>query len=115
MKFIPVNVPKLHRLEKKYINECISTNWISSGGYFVLEFEKKFSQIHSGINSLAVTSGTTAIHLALVSLGIGKGDEVIVPNKTWIATAHAVQILGAKTIIVDTEQGRPIIDVNLYA
>jgi len=109
---IPIYKPSLEGNEKKYLLECISDNWISSGGYFVLEFEKKFSQIHSGINSLAVTSGTTAIHLALVSLGIGKGDEVIVPNLTFAAVINAVLYTGARPIIVDVDKHKWTIDCN---
>jgi perosamine synthetase len=109
---IPIYKPTLEGNEKKYLLECVSDNWISSGGYFVLKFEKRFSQIHSGIKSLAVTSGTTAIHLALVSLGIGKGDEVIVPNLTFAAVINAVLYTGAKPIIVDVDRHKWTIDCN---
>lgn len=107
---IPIYKPNLEGNEKKYLLECISNNWISSGGYFVLRFEKKFSDIHSGIKSLAVSSGTTAIHLALVSLGIGKGDEVIVPNLTFAAVINAVLYTGATPVIVDVDKHKWTID-----
>lgn len=107
---IPIYKPNLEGNEKKYLLECISNNWISSGGYFVLRFEKKFSNIHSGIKSLAVSSGTTAIHLALVSLGIGKGDEVIVPNLTFAAVINAVLYTGATPVVVDVDKYKWTID-----
>ena len=87
---IPIYKPYLEGNEKRYLLNCITNNWISSGGNFVLNFEKQFSHIHSSKNALAVTSGTTAIHLALVSLGVGKGDEVIIPNLTFAAVINAV-------------------------
>ena len=88
-------------------NKCFSQGKVTK------EFEMALSEFLEVEHVVAVCNGSSAILIALMAAGILPGDEVIVPNKTWIATAHAVQILGAKTIIVDTEQGRPIIDVNL--
>ena len=95
-----------------YLLNCISNNWISSGGYYVLDFEKKFSKIFSKRKALAVTSGTTALHLALVSLGIGKDDEVIVPNLTFAAVINSVLYTNATPVIVDINKDKWTIDCN---
>ena len=82
--------PNLEGNELKYIVDCLETNWISSKGKYVNKFEEMFSSMHNDIYSLSVSSGTTALHLALVALGIGDGDEVIIPNVTFAACANAV-------------------------
>jgi perosamine synthetase len=101
---IPVCKPTLSGNEKKYVNQCLKTNWISSHGSFIEKFEKKFAQFCKTKYAVAVSNGTTAIHLALESLGIGQGDEVIIPNFTMIATANAVLYTGAKPIFVDAKK-----------
>ena len=83
-----------------------------SQGKVTEEFEGLLSSYLHVENVVAVSSGTSALTIALMSLGVGPGDEVILPNRTWIATAHAVHILGAKVVLVDVEDGRPIIDVS---
>ena len=70
--FIPVNVPKLYNPEKKNILECLKTNWISSEGKFVKEFEKEFSKFNSRKFGIAVSSGTAALEIALKSLNLKK-------------------------------------------
>ncbi len=101
---IPIYKPYLEGNEKNYLLNCVSNNWISSGGYYVLDFEKKFSNIFSNRRSLAVTSGTTALHLALASLGVGEGDEVIVPNLTFAAVINSVLHTKAKPVVVDVDK-----------
>jgi len=107
---IPIYKPYLQGNEKKYLLDCVTNNWISSVGSFVLKFENKFSKIHSNRKAVSVTSGTTALHLALVSLGVGKGDEVIVPNLTFAAVINAVLYTGAKPVIVDIDRYKWTID-----
>lgn len=102
-KDIPIARPFLKGNELKYVTECILGNWISSQGKYVVEFEKRFCEFCKTKYSLATSSGTVALHLALVSLGIGPGDEVIVPSFTFIATANAVTYTGAKPVFVDSE------------
>ena len=101
---IPVARPNMGGKEFEYVAECILTNWISSQGKFVKSFEAKMAQ-STGVKYAAATSnGTVALHLALEALGIGQGDEVIVPTLTFIATANAVSYTGAKPVFVDSEE-----------
>ena len=111
-KFIPVCTAYLSGNEKKYINDCIDTGWISSAGKYVTEFEKAFAKYCGCKYAVAVTSGTTALHLALASLGIKKGDEVIIPSFTMIACAFAVCYTGAKPVFIDIDEKTWNIDVS---
>ncbi|MGN0929694.1 MAG: DegT/DnrJ/EryC1/StrS family aminotransferase [Alphaproteobacteria bacterium] len=96
--------PSLTGNEKKYVNECLDTTWISSKGRFVSEFEDKFSK-YIGVNyGTAVCNGTVAIHLALVALGVGEGDEVIVPTFTYIASVNPIVQVGATPVFVDSDE-----------
>ena len=103
MNFIPVNEPLLNGNEKKYLCECINTGWISSEGPFVKEFEKKMSESIDRKYGVAVANGTAALEIAVQALGIGKGDEVIMPTFTIISCAMAVTKLGAIPILVDSD------------
>ncbi len=99
---IPVYQPSLYGNEKKYVNECLDSTWISSKGKFIGEFEKQFAA-YIGINYAAtVCNGTVAIHLALIALGIGPDDEVIVPTLTYIASVNAISYTGATPVFVDS-------------
>ena len=100
---IPVCTPTLLGNEKKYVLECLETNWISSRGRFVDEFETKFSRYCGMRFGITTNSGTTALHLALAAIGVGEGDEVIIPSFTMISTANAANYLGAKLALVDVE------------
>ena len=100
---IPVCEPTLGGNEKKYVTECLDTNWISSNGRFLEEFEEKFSKFCDTKYGVCCSNGTTALHLAVASLGIGKGDEVIVPDFSMIAIANAVLYTGALPVFVDSE------------
>lgn len=112
MKLIPVAEPVLTGRELKYVKECFDTNWISSLGGFILEFEKQFSSYCGTDYGITTSNGTTALHLALHTLGIGRDDEVLVPNLTFIAPANAVAYCGAKPILVDIEPDTWNIDPN---
>jgi perosamine synthetase len=101
---IPVYQPDLSGNEKKYVNECLDSSWISSRGSFVSKFEQCFAQ-RIGIDySVSVVNGTAALHLALMTLGIGPGDEVIVPTLTYIASVNAITYCNATPIFVDSLQ-----------
>ena len=101
--FIPVAAPTLGGNERAYVLECLDSTWISSSGRFLDAFEADFARFCGVSHAVAVNNGTTALHLALTALGIGPGDEVIVPNLTYIASANAVTYCGAKPVFVDCE------------
>lgn len=102
MDFIPVNEPLLNGNEKKYLCECIDTGWISSEGPFVKKFEQKMSATVGRKYGIAVSNGTAALEVAVQALGIGEGDEVIMPTFTIISCAMAVTKLGAVPVLVDS-------------
>jgi perosamine synthetase len=101
--FIPVAEPALVGNEKKYVNDCLDSSWISSNGKYIERFEKAFAEFCGVRYAIACANGTAALHAALVGLGIGAGDEVIVPTLTYIATANAVAYCGARPVFVDSE------------
>lgn len=103
MGFIPVNEPLLNGNEKKYLCECIDTGWISSEGPFVKEFEQKMSASVGRKYGIAVSNGTAALEVAAQALGIGQGDEVIMPTFTIISCAMAVTKLGGIPVLVDSD------------
>jgi dTDP-4-amino-4,6-dideoxygalactose transaminase/intein/homing endonuclease len=100
---IPVCEPKLSGKELEYVIDCIRSNWISSKGKYITEFEEKFSRYCGAKYGIATCNGTAALHLALASLGIGPGDEVLCPAFTMIATANSITYTGAKPVLVDSE------------
>ncbi len=106
------NVPVLDGNEKKYVLDCIDSNWISSEGKYVKEFEKFFAGYCNALYGVACSSGTSALHLALAALGIGAGDEVIVPCFTLIADANTIILTGAKPVFVDVDPGTWCIDAS---
>lgn len=98
---IPVNEPLLDGNEKQYLNECIETGWISSEGPFVKKFEEAFAARVDRKYGIAVTNGSMALDAAIVALGIGSGDEVILPTFTIISCAAAIVRAGAVPVVVD--------------
>lgn len=102
--FVPVNTPLLSGNEKKYLNECIDTGWISSEGEFIKKFEAEFSAYADRKFGIAVSNGSAALDVAVQALGIGKGDEVIMPTFTIISPALSVVRAGGVPVLVDTAQ-----------
>lgn len=100
---IPVNEPLLNGNEKKYLNECIDTGWISSEGSFIKKFEQGMADYVGRQYAVSVTNGTAALELAVVALGIGLGDEVIMPSFTIISCAQAVVKAGATPVLIDSD------------
>jgi len=97
-------MPEMHGNEKKYVNDCLDSTWISSRGKYVSAFEEHFAN-YLGINhATAVNNGTVAIHVALLALGIGPGDEVIVPTLTYIATVNPIKYVGATPVFAECEK-----------
>ena len=84
--------------------DCLDSNWISSKGDYVQKFEDSFKNYIGAKYSSTVVNGTCALHLALLALDIGPGDEVLLPSLTYIATANAIKYTGAKPIFIDSEK-----------
>jgi perosamine synthetase len=131
MSRISVAQPKLAGNERKYVLDCLDTNWISSNGKYIGAFEESFAKFCDVKHAIATNNGTTALHLALIALDLQPGDEVIIPTVTYIATANAVRYCGATPVLVDvcpdtmnidpddierriTSKTRGIIPVHLY-
>ena len=102
--FIPVNEPLLNGNEKQYLKECIDTGWISSEGPFVKKFETEFAKTVNRKYGISVCNGSVALDVAVVALGIGPGDEVIMPTFTIISCASAIVRAGAVPVLVDTDK-----------
>ena len=100
---IPINEPILTGNEKKYLNECIDTGWISSEGPFVTKLEENFSKIVNRNYGIAVANGSVAIDVAITALGIQQGDEVIMPTFTIISCAAPIVRAGAIPVLVDVD------------
>jgi len=109
---IPVSMPMFDGNEKKYLIDCIDSSWVSSAGKYIPVFEKQLSDFCGVKYAVAVSNGTVALHLALATLGIGPGDEVLVPNLTFAATVNAVLYVGATPILVDVDPDTWNIDLN---
>lgn len=131
MKKIPVSGPSITALEKRYVAEAVESAWYENAGVFNERFERAFAEAHDVPFAVSLPSCTSALHLALLALGVGPGDEVIVPDVTWIATAAAVKYVGATPVFADvdpttwclsvdsvgrclTPRTRAIIPVDLY-
>ena len=110
--FIPVNEPDLSGNERKYLNECIDTGWISSEGPFIREFEQRFAARVGRAHGIAVCNGSAALDAAVAALGIGPGDEVILPTFTIISCAAAVSRLGGVPVLVDCDSRSWNMDVS---
>ena len=100
---LPVAKPYFDAEEIALVNECIVSGWVSSGGKFVFEFEDMVARQCNRKYGISCSSGTSALHLALLAMGISEGDEVIVPTLSFIASANAVTYTGAKPVFVDID------------
>ena len=112
-EFIPVNIPLLDGNEKKYLNECIDTGWISSEGPFIKRFEDGFAAKMGRKHGIAVSNGSVALDTALIALGLQEGDEVIMPTFTIICCASAIIRVGAIPVLVDSDAIHWNMDVDL--
>ncbi len=129
--FIPIYEPILGSTEEQYVCQAVQSGWISSNGKYIKEFETLFAAFCGTAHGISVSNGTTALHLILHALGIGPGDEVIVPALSFVASANAVHYTGAKPVFADvdpvtwtidpasvealiTERTKAIMPVHLY-
>lgn len=110
--FTPVAEPSLTSKELEYLTDAFLSTWISSKGKYINRFEEEFSTFSDSEYGVATSNGTVSIHLALVALGVGKGDEVILPDLTFAATINAVLYAGAIPVIVDVDEERWTISPN---
>lgn len=113
MKRISLAQPVLSGNERAYVLDCIESTWISSIGKYIGAFEERFAEYCGVRHAIAVNNGTTALHVAMVALGLQPGDEVLVPTLTYVATANAVRYCGATPVFVDSEQQTLCIDPEL--
>lgn len=103
MEAIPVNTPLLNGNELKYVSECIQTGWISGEGPFINKFEQEFARYVNRDFGIAVSSGSAALDIAIKALGIGPGDEVIMPAFTIISPAQSIINQGALPVLIDSD------------
>lgn len=108
---IPVAEPEITQYEIDLVTECVQSGWVSSIGRYVNEFEQEFAAYVGVAEAVSVSSGTAALELALWTLGVGQGDEVLVPDLTFGATANAVIQVGATPVLVDVDRSTWCLDV----
>ena len=112
IRSIPLMQPSLSGNESLYVNDCLVSGWISSQGSYIKKFEDMFKGYIGANFAIATSSGTTALHLALLALGIKAGDEVIVPNFTFAAPVNAILYVGAKPVLIDVDRETMTLDVS---
>lgn len=110
---IPLSVPNLAGNEWKYIKECLDTNWVSSVGSYVTLFENKMAEFCGVKKAVAVSNGTSALHICLMLAGVQRGDLVILPNITFVAPANAIKYAGADPVLIDVDEQTWQMDLNL--
>src|SRR6478736_9251672 len=96
--------PNMGGNELKYVTECIETGWVSSVGSYVDKFEKMSAEFAGTRYAVATSSGTTALHICLILMGVDRNDYVITPNITFIATCNSIKYTGADPILIDTDE-----------
>jgi perosamine synthetase len=104
-EFIPLHEPRFIGNEKKYLNECIDSTFVSSVGKFVDEFEEKIAEYTGSKYAVATSNGTSALHIALLIAEVKKDEEVITQPLTFVATCNAISYCGASPIFVDVDRG----------
>ena len=108
--FIPISRPSIGELEEKFVMDAVRSGWVSSIGRYIEEFEASFARYCGTEYAITVSNGTTGLHLAFAALGLGPGDEVIIPDLTFVATANAVAYTGAKPVLADIDPETLCID-----
>ncbi|MEP7254790.1 MAG: LegC family aminotransferase [Ferruginibacter sp.] len=105
--------PNMAGNEWKYVKDCLDTGWVSSVGAYVDQFEKMSAEFAGTKYAVATSSGTTALHICLILMGVNEKDYVITPNITFIATCNSIKYTGADPILIDTDPGSWQMDLNL--
>ncbi len=113
--FIPLSVPNLKGNELKYVTEAVKTEWVSTGGPYVTDFENKIAEYVNAKGAVACQNGTAGIHTALMTVGVEKDDIVIVPTLTFIAAVNPVKYIGAEPVFMDCDDSLCIDPENLKA
>ena len=103
-EFIPLHAPIFIGNEKKYLNECIDSTFVSSVGKFVNQFENEMAKFTGAKHTIATSNGTAALHIALLMAGVKQNDEVITQPLTFIATVNALSYIGATPVFVDVDK-----------
>ena len=106
--------PSITQKEISYVNDAIKTGWNNNWNSYLLRLESAFKEKFNVKHALLTSSCTGAMHMAIRALGIGKGDEVIVPDLTWVATASVVQYVGAKPVFIDVDRSTWTLDPNCF-
>ncbi len=104
--------PYIKGNEWEYIKKCLDTNWVSSSGAYIDVFEKNFSEYVGSQSACVTVNGTAALEIALRVLGVGVGDEVIVPSMTFISPVNAIKYVGATPVFVDVRRDTFVMDMN---
>ncbi|MHA2044189.1 MAG: DegT/DnrJ/EryC1/StrS family aminotransferase, partial [Candidatus Thorarchaeota archaeon] len=112
MRRIPVSEPNLCGNEKKYVDDCMDSGWISSRGEYVEKFEEAFAKKVGVKHAVSVMNGTAALHLLFLGLGVKPGDEIILPTLTFVSSANSVLFDGAIPVFVDSEEETWNMDVS---
>lgn len=114
-KFIPLSVPNLKGKELEYVTHAVATEWVSTGGPYVSDFETKIAEYVSAAGAVSCQNGTSGLHVALQLCGVTPGSEVIVPTLTFIAAVNPVKYLAAEPIFMDCDDSLTMDPVKLAA
>ena len=104
LEFVPLSVPKFIGNEKKYLNECIDTTFVSSVGKFVDRFEEEMARYTGAKKAVVCVSGTNALHMSLLLVGVERDDEVLTQALTFVATCNALSYIGAHPVFIDVDR-----------
>ena len=103
-EFIPLHAPTFNGNEKKYLNECIDSTFVSSVGKFVDQFEDAVAEYTGAKHAIVCVNGTNALQMSMIALGVEEGDEVLTQALTFIATANAISYLKAQPVFIDVDK-----------
>lgn len=112
---IPLSVPNISGNEWKYIKDCLDTNWVSSVGSYVSSFENKAAEFCGVKRAIAISNGTSALHMSLMLAGVTRNDLVVAPNITFVAPVNSIKYLGADPILIDVDEDTWQMDIDLLS